>query len=216
MSLKKNLDIIVYEQLREIIIRGDWKPGQFIAVDELSTKYGVSRTPILQALRRMDANKMISTTKTGHFLVPSFTEKQLRDLIEMRLLLELQAIHDISLSHISPPISELRKVVDSCTTYCLSGDIVQARKADLLFHRKLVESVSNPYLTDLYLRIQGQFMVANYLIASHTPEQENIAAEDHLKILNALENQDFSLASHIMEEHIFGALTKILSKMNSL
>ena len=43
MSLKKNLDIIVYEHLREKIIRGEWTPGQAIAVDELTAEYGVSR-----------------------------------------------------------------------------------------------------------------------------------------------------------------------------
>ncbi len=213
MSLKKNLDIIVYEHLREKIIRGEWTPGQAIAVDELTAEYGVSRTPVLQALRRMEADRMITITKTGHHIVPSFTEKQLRDLLEMRLLLEEQAIEDMASSDKQLPISELREIATVCAAYNHAGDTVQARENDLLFHSRLVESIQNTYLTDLYLRIQGQFMVANYLIASHTSEQERVAADDHLQILNALEAGNFQLAGRIMEQHINGALDKLLAKM---
>ena len=213
MSLKKNLDVVVYEHLREKIIRGEWLPGQTIAVDDLIAEYGVSRTPVLQALRRMEANRMITITKTGHHIVPSFTEKQLRDLIEMRLLLEEQAIEDMASSDSWIPICELREIANVCADYNRAGDTVQARENDLLFHSQLVESVQNSYLSDLYLRIQGQFMVANYLITSHTPEQERVAADDHLQILNALEDGDFQLAGGIMQDHINGALDKLLTKM---
>ena len=69
MSLKKNLDVVVFEQLREKVIRGEWTPGQAISIDELVTEYGVSRTPILQALRRMEAMRMVEITITGHFIL---------------------------------------------------------------------------------------------------------------------------------------------------
>ena len=161
----------------------------------------------------MEADRMITITKTGHHIVPSFTEKQLRDLLEMRLLLEEQAIEDMASSDKQLPISELREIATVCAAYNHAGDTVQARENDLLFHSRLVESIQNTYLTDLYLRIQGQFMVANYLIASHTSEQERVAADDHLQILNALEAGNFQLAGRIMEQHINGALDKLLAKM---
>ncbi len=215
MSLKKNLDVIVYEQLREKIIRGEWTPGQTIAVDDLAAEYGVSRTPVLQALRRMEANRMIVITSTGHHTVPTFTEKQVRDLIEIRILLELQTICDMKDSAIEIPFEELREIANLCYEHNRAGDTVRARETDLLFHSRLTDAVNNAYLTDLYLRIQGQFMVANYLITSHTSEQERVAADDHLKILNALETGDFDRASELMRDHINGALLKMLDKMNS-
>ena len=214
MSLKKNLDVIVYEQLREKIIRGEWMPGQTIAVDELAVQYGVSRTPVLQALRRMEANRMIVITNTGHHMVPSFTEKQLKDLIEIRILLELQALRDIKNNIGVVPFAELREIADKCSEYNRAGDTVRARETDLLFHSRLTESVNNAYLTDLFLRIQGQFMVANYLITSHTSEQERVAADDHLKILDAMEAGNYDRAGKLMRDHITGAMIKMLNKMN--
>ena len=215
MSLKKNLDVVVYEKLWEKIIRGEWALGQFIAVDELADEYGVSRTPVLQALRRMEANRMITITSTGHHTVPTFTEKQLQDLFEMRMLLELQTIRDIKESPIPIPLTTLRDIAEKCFRYNQAGDTVRARENDLLFHTSLTEAANNTYLTDLYLRIQGQFMVANYLIASHTQEQERIAADDHMQILSALETGDFEEAGKVMRAHISGALDKLLCKIRT-
>ena len=215
MSLKKNLDVIVYEHLWEKIIRGQWVPGQMIAVDELAEEYGVSRTPILQALRRMNANRMITITNTGHHLVPQFTEKNVRDLVEMRLLLELQAVQDIAASSFPIPIEELRTLASTCASFNSTGDTFQTRLNDLRFHRKLVECAGNSYLCDLYERIQGQFMVANYLITSHTAEQQRVAADDHLQIVESLETGNFALAEDEIREHILGALNKMLNKMKA-
>ena len=214
MSLKKNLDIAIYEQLREKIIRGLWLPGQTIAVDELAEEYGVSRTPVLLALRRMEANRMICVTKTGHYITPSYTEKQLRDLIEMRTLLEIQAIQELEAEEISIPISELREIAVKCSAYNSEGDTVRAREADLNFHACLIQATGNIYLTDLYLRIQGQYMVANYLTV-HSEEHQRILADDHIKILEALDSGDFTSAKEQMKDHIYYGLLKMLGRIGS-
>ena len=53
MALKKNLDVTIHEAFLEEILQGNWKPGQALNLDDLAERYGVSRTPIQQALKRM-------------------------------------------------------------------------------------------------------------------------------------------------------------------
>lgn len=213
MSLKKNLDVIVYEQLREKVIRGEWKPGQAIAVDDLAAEYGVSRTPVLQALRRMEAIRMVRTTTTGHYMVPTFSEKQIEDLLEIRALLERQVLLDIEQKHIVLPFDRLREISERCMSLNNEGNTVETRKADLLFHSSLTETAGNEYLADLYAGIQAQFMVANYLLLSHTQEQQHIAADDHSQILDALETGRYDEARARMDRHIFGARDKMLTAL---
>ena len=67
----------------------------------------------------------------------------------------------------------------------------------------------------VYDRIQGQFIVANYLLASHTRVQQESASGDHEMVLDALRAGDFSRAHSIIEEHIQGACQKILIKMHA-
>ena len=69
--------------------------GEKSEVLALAERYGVSRTPIQQALKRMHTQGMVVFSSKGHFSVPTFSEKEVCDIIEMRLLLEHQALTDI-------------------------------------------------------------------------------------------------------------------------
>ena len=95
MALKKNLDVTIHEAFLEEILRGNWLPGQALNLDELAERYGVSRTPVQQALKRMHTQGMVVFSSKGHFSVPTFSEKEVCDIIEIRLLLEHQALTDI-------------------------------------------------------------------------------------------------------------------------
>ncbi len=213
MSLKKNLDIIIYEKLCDEILRGEWVQGQAINPDDFAKSFGVSRTPVLQALKRMNANNMIDVTRTGHFFVPTFTEKQVCDILEMRALLEREAVTEIENNGIALDYESMQLLAEKCLSYNESGEIVKARQFDLNFHEFLVNQTTNQCLCDIFLKVQGQFTVANFLLATHTNEQQKIAAEDHLKLLAALEARKYNEARQINDEHIFGARDKIIRKM---
>ena len=65
MALKKNLDVTIHEAFLEEILQGNWKPGQALNLDELAERYGVSRTPIQQALKRMHTQGMVVFSRTS-------------------------------------------------------------------------------------------------------------------------------------------------------
>ncbi len=213
MSLKKNLDAVVFERLREKIIRGSWTPGQALSADEISEHYGVSKTPVLLAMKRMEALRMLTVTPTGHYFVPEFSEKEIYDLIEIRVLLERQAITDIFEKNLPLDFELLKQHVQACSVANKLGDVVNARKADLALHMCLVSSADNSYMTDLYDRLQGQFMVANYLIAAHSQTEQEIASDDHEKMLEELQKGDWAAAIAVMEKHVYGARDKMIRNM---
>lgn len=215
MALKKNLDVMIQEKLYEEVICGNWKPGQALNLDELAASFDVSRTPVLQALKRMHTLGMVSVSSQGHFSVMSFDEKQVRDIFEIRLLLERQALSDLEDHGIEPDCALLKKINDVHTFSDQRGDMVQTRRADLNFHRQLVAQASNQCLSDLYNKVQGQFMVANYLQARHTPDQQRLASDEHEMILAAMESGDYATARSRLEGHIQRACEKVIEKMNA-
>lgn len=214
MSLKKNLDVRVFEQLRETIIRSEWVPGQMLSADELAERYGVSKTPVVHALKRMQEQKMINVTPTGHFYIPEYSKTDICNLLEMRALLEHQTILKLSSRRERLDFEQLTALVMECSSANKYGEVVAARKADMEFHRLLTVSVGNPYLTDLYERILSQFIVANYLLTDPTQAQQTIAADEHVTILEAIRNEDYAAACAAMDMHIFGARDKILKKLS--
>ena len=235
MALKKNLDVTIHEAFLEEILQGNWKPGQALNLDELAERYGVSRTPIQQALKRMHTQGMVVFSSKGHFSVPTFSEKEVCDIIEMRLLLEHQALTDIqnkllpmdfeTLERFMCEVFEcgmaggkksaVERLAGECVASNKTSNIVQTRRTDLDFHRILVEQAGNRCLSEVYDRIQGQFIVANYLLTSHTRSQQQVASDDHERLLAALKAGNFTQAHDIIEDHIQGACQKILAKMNA-
>ena len=215
MALKKNLDVTIHEAFLEEILRGNWLPGQALNLDELAERYGVSRTPVQQALKRMHTQGMVVFSSKGHFSVPTFSEKEVCDIIEIRLLLEYQALTDIQRKALPVDYQTLDRLARECILSNETDDVVSARRTDLDFHRVLVEQAGNRCLSEVYDRIQGQFIVANYLLASHTRVQQESASGDHEMVLDALRAGDFSRAHSIIEAHIQGACQKILIKMHA-
>ena len=213
MSIKKNLDIQVYEKLYQEIIQGRWTQGQPLNPDDFAEAFGVSRTPVVQAMKRMHAHEMIAVTKTGHFYVPTFTEKQVSDLIEMRALLERHAINEIEKNGITVDFGTLRRLTEDCSRYNEEGDLIRTRQVDLDLHSFLVAQSSNQCLSNLFSKVQGQFIVANFLLTTHTKKQQEVAAGDHGRLLDALEAGNFDLARALSDEHIYGARDKIIHKM---
>lgn len=213
MALKKNLDIMMYEKLNEEIIGGRWAPGQTLNLDELAEHYDVSRTPVQQALKRMEAQGMVTLSSKGHFSVLAFSEKEVKDIIEIRLLLEQQAISDIEEKSLPVNFKALKKICQSCIASNEANDTVRTRSLDLEFHRILVEQAENQCLKEIYTKVQSQFMVANYLLTDHTQTQQEVASGDHKKLLDALEKKNFKKAHNLLKEHIDGACRKIISKM---
>lgn len=213
MALKKNLDMVIHEKLYEEILCGNWTPGQALVLDDLAANYGVSRTPVQQALKRMHAQGMVVFSSKGHFSVPVFSKKDICDIIEVRLLLERQAITDIQQKQLPINFKVLEKLASECTASNRTDNIVYTRRMDLDFHRVLVEQADNYCLSEVYDRIQGQFTVANYLLISHTRSQQEVASDDHEKLLRALRESDYAKAQEIMRSHIQEAGNKIIMRM---
>lgn len=212
MSLKKNLDQLVFEQMKDRIINGDWEQGRILDVDELSAYYEVSRTPILQALKRMQNEGMLVVSRVGKFYFPNYNEQQVRNICRIRLILEAEALDEIQQNKPSMDWRALRDLTQWCQRRTICGDVVASRRYDMEWHKHLVDASENECLIGLYLKVQGQFMIANYLQTSHSNAQQKVAADDHTCIMDHLELGDYAGAKEVLALHINNACTKILAR----
>lgn len=210
MTAKRNLDVMIQDKLYQEIIRGNWEPGAPINLDEISAKYNVSRTPVQQALKRMEVLDIVRFSSKGHYSVPYFSPKEIHDIIEVRLMLELQALKDIETGHVELDFDELEDIARQCAANNQGGDIFAARQCNLKFHRRLVRQSQNRCLAGMYERVQAQFMTVNYTIVRHTSMRQ-IAVNDHLRLLETLKKRDFAGAAEVLTGHINGAYQKIVT-----
>lgn len=212
MSVKKNLDAIVVEKLKESIINGEWFPGQILQIDDLTNEYGISRTPVILALKTMAVEGMLNFTSTGKIVVPKFSRQEIYDICMVRLLLEKYAIQTIC-GNRNIQIDELIRIADDCACALIQGDITKSRSLDMLFHKELVKYSGNTCLVSLYAKVQGQFAVSSYLIAPHGEDQQVLAIDEHFQLLQMLRDYEYEKAEKALTYHIEQAAQKIISRI---
>ena len=98
--LKRNLDEAVYEQILSSIFEGKFHSGEQVQIERLCEQYEISRTPVIQALKRLATDGIVETSPTGKFFFPAADERRVRDMMEMRLRSALQTS---SATSASPP-----------------------------------------------------------------------------------------------------------------
>lgn len=214
VSIKKTLDSVIYENLRTEIISGRWHPGQQILIDELADMYGVSRTPVIQAARMMAIEGMFNIKKNGRIEIPVFNAKQLRDIYDMRVLLEEYAIKTICENRNDIEVQNLMAIADECIQKNGKlGQDIETRKLDLKLHRHIVRASGNECLLSSYIKVQGQFMTSNYLILNHNDIVQGIANNEHFDILNRLAVYDYEGAREQLRPHILSKLDLLIQRL---
>lgn len=215
MRIKKNLDVIIIEKLKDEIIAGKWRQGQELLIDELAEHFGVSRTPVIQAARMMAVEGMFHFKSNGRIEIPHFESPQVIDIYETRFMLEDFALRTICRRHAPLDKALLDAIAKECAAQQnILYDAVAARRADLRLHRTLVASTRNECLLSSYDRVQGQYMVANYLLMSHSEKLQSKAGEDHFVLLDHLYGYDYAAARDVLEAHIMEGCRRVVAKID--
>lgn len=215
MRIKKNLDILLYEKIRDSFLKGDYRLGEKIDIDELADKYEVSRTPIIQAIKRFENEGMMETGRGGKIMIPQYTPSKIREIYDIRILLEEYAMKNICISDRKIDFVKMRKYANECKEGYDGNDVVSASKADLLFHYAIVKSVGNDSLTDIYHKVQGQCMVVNYLLANSTQHHRECCCSEHEGIIESLNQTDFEKSCAVLEHHLNRNVKRLLSALPS-
>jgi DNA-binding GntR family transcriptional regulator len=209
MAIKENLDKIIEAKLYDEIIKGEWVPGAQIDLNRIIRTYDVSRTPVIHALKKMSQEGLVMCSSKGHYYVPDYNLKQIRDINSMRKLLEIQGMRELRSYGTDINFDYLRELNEQCQYYTDKNRLVESSKYDMVFHRYLVDISGNKCLSDIYGMVQKQFMMVNYMIRRYKKNQQGAACDDHDRIITALQDHNYDKATNILEDHISEAYLKI-------
>lgn len=205
MRLKNNLDEILYDRIVESLLRGDYKMGQKLTLDELAEKFEVSRTPVVQAVKLLSNDGILRSMSNGRIYVPEYQPETVRQICEVRQLMEGYAL-DAFLDGRGLPAEQVVPQLERCAAQCNAlgseDKFVEMATADRKFHRTLVESAGNDVLTEIYARIQGRFIVANYLLRPMRGWNFQATVDGHAALLDAVRRGDRAAAQAELKKHI--------------
>lgn len=203
MLKKRNLSELAYEELVNWIIRGNFKAGETLQEEKLSEKFGISRTPVREALKKLASEGMIEQLARG-FRVAMPDQEEIRELFECRCILEIQALQK-SIELI--PETEIDHLLDQLGQ-CLSSKNPKrlALKADRDMHDLICDYCGNRYLVSLI----GQFLLKTAPYRNYHNDPSS-AIPDLIKersaILLAIRKRNFAKASVLLRDHIMGGIS---------
>lgn len=205
---------VVFNTLRQAILRGELKPGERLMEIQLANKLGVSRTPIREAIRKLELEGLVLMIPRKGAEVAEITEKSLRDVLEVRRALEELAVQ-IACDKISATqIEVLRLTAQAFKDGLQSEDVTKIAEADVKFHDVIYDATGNQRLIQLLnnLREQMYRYRVEYL---KRPEVYPKLLEEHEEIIIAIEKRKKNEASRIVCQHVDNQVEAVIGTLKA-
>ena len=190
----------VFERLENDIIMGTIPRGEVLTELKLVELLGVSRTPIREALRRLEQERLIQDTGKGS-LVLGITEDDLLDIMNIREQIEGLATYYATLNMTEEGRQELTHIVDLQEFYYSKGDMEHLRQADDLFHDAICQLSRRAVIEDTLVPLLRKTRRFRRISMSDPNRMANTQAE-HRRIFDAMMAGDAELARNLTTEHI--------------
>lgn len=200
----KPLREVVFETLREAIINGTLKPGDRLMELQLAEQMGVSRTPVREAIRKLELEGFVAMVPRKGAYVSDISVKDVVDIFEVRAALEGLAAGLAAERITEEELDDLEKTLFE-TSEIISGDDINAIvESDNNFHEIIYRASRNQRLTSIITLLHEQ--IQRFRATSLAmPGRTKNAIEEHKKIVEAISERNVELAQTLAREHIENA-----------
>ncbi|MDD6283138.1 MAG: GntR family transcriptional regulator [Oribacterium sp.] len=193
---------LVFNTLRQAILKGELKPGERLMEIQLAEKLGVSRTPIREAIRKLELEGLVLMIPRKGAEVAKISHKSLQDVLEVRGALEelatdlaCQRITDEELESLRKAEAHFKQVVSS------GGNEMQIAEADEAYHDIIYNASGNKKLVQMINNLREQMYRYRLEYIKDEAKRGTLISE-HEKILEAIRLRDIIRAKALMKEHI--------------
>ena len=192
---------VVFQTLRQAILRGELKPGERLMEVRLAKKLGVSRTPIREAIRKLELEGLVLMIPRRGAEVAEITEKSMRDVLEVRRALEVLAV-SLSCDRISgEQIEALKEAAEEFDRSLTSDDVTRTAEADVHVHDIIYRSTDNQRLIQLLSNLGEQMYRYRVEYLKHREFHPQISRE-HKELISYLEAGQKGQAEEKIAVHI--------------
>lgn len=201
---------VVFQILRQSILHGELKPGERLMEIHLAERLGVSRTPIREAIRKLELEGLVVMIPHRGAAVASITEKDLKDVLEVRLTLEILA-GEVACERITPELlEELKKAGKEFGRLKETEDVNFLAEADVRFHEIIYAATENARLITILNNLREQMYRYRLEYLKDKGSHERLCQE-HQEIYAAIKNGDKKAVGAAICKHIDNQKVAILA-----
>lgn len=192
---------VVFQKIRKAILKGELVPGERLMEIGLANRLGVSRTPVREAIRKLELEGLVVMTPRKGAVVAGITEKNLRDVLEVRRALEELAIELACRRMNAGMVDELRLAQENFKAAIQSGVAMDIAKTDEMFHDIIFNGTQNERLIMLLNNLREHMYRYRLEYIKDADTREALIAE-HEQILTAIGNNEAAKAKEWIRAHI--------------
>ena len=199
-------------RLRDMIVEGHLKPGEKISEIALTKSFGVSRTPLREALKVLTSEGMIAHTVNRGFVVATVTEEEIGEVFPLIAALEALA-GELACEHITP--AELAEIADLHARMLASFDADNLHDyfaCNQAIHDRILVASRNHTLIQTHRNLAGRVRRARYT-ANLSRDRWQKAVKEHEEILEALTARRGSKLGPLLKNHLLRKMNAIIERM---
>lgn len=205
---------VVFNTLHRAIITGRLKPGERLMEVHLAGQLGVSRTPIREAIRKLELEGLVTMLPRRGAVVAEMSVKNMRDVLEVRRILDVLSV-ELACERITlAELEKLKDARDQFTTALTKGNTAIMAQADVQFHDIIIEASGNLRLKQLINNLAEQ-MYRYRFIYLQDDLRHDMLIEEHNAIYNAIKNKQSSTAASAARIHIDNQEASIIKYIES-
>jgi DNA-binding GntR family transcriptional regulator len=198
----------VFERLREMILSLELTPGTVLSRTELANRYGLSQTPVRDALMKLGEEGLVDIYPQHATVVSQINVTSALQAHFLRRSIELEVVRTVAEQRDAVLMAQLRETIARQTELLDLKSYEQFSLLDQAFHRQMYEAAGVPQLWDLVRRLSGHI---DRLRRLHLPVEGKTMAvvRDHAEIVDAIAKGDVEAAQAALRKHLSGTLNQI-------
>ena len=202
---RQSLSEQVYHYIKRLILSGEILGGERIPEEKVAQQFGVSRTPIREALSRLEEYGLIQIKPRSHAVVVALEPREAGQLAVIRSQLESLAVSLLTDCGTEEDFRELELLAQECNAMIAEGDIAAAFEKDSLLHLEIARRTGNKHLYEIYEKLDAKIQLLRLVL--RLPVEKLIQyIKQHIEIINLMKRRDKESAVALMKHHIMNQL----------
>ena len=209
---RKSLASLAADNLREFILLGTLAPGMPVREGDLAEAFGISRTPLKEALRILESEGLIDYGPTRRPVVADPSLETIKDWLRVQGALEALAGELACAEATDPQISEIERLNNAIKQARDKGGQLDSFRRDMAFHDAIVAASGNRALLKTHATYNARLWRVRFLSSQRTAGQDDTRRE-HLEIVSALKARNSTAAQRALRQHLRTAEINITATM---
>lgn len=205
MIVKQNLDSVVYNLLIESFYNEEYRAGQILNPTEIAQKYNISKTPVLQSLKRLENENILEVSNGGKYTLIKPDAEKIKNICEIRYMFESYIVEVIIKSFDQEKYNILLDLVDKCNNIKDISNAKEVLKADYTFHKYMISMMNNSDVNEVYESIVNRYILLKYA-SGYRNELKGIlerSYKSHKRIAELLLNGELEELKVFLKQHIY-------------